>query len=501
MSSNVASGPKGRQICFYGRVRRACDACRARKVRCEGRQPCSSCERMGIECAFRHKQGKGGRKPRVATPAPSDGIDESIVPVPEVPSEVPAADYPPWVPEPDKEYALGPACSLAPSLPSQALLPLVELFFERLYPIMPVVDRGVLDLLRDNAPLTSHDYCMLTAAAALTAVQLSLQPDIVQQGFPSLTAEVLVRECLAERSRSDYIEHATVSTVATSFFLFGYYGNLERHNKARHYLREAIAFAEAIGLDDDSHDCERRRIVYWLLFVTDRAYALQRCSAVKMRAAEVPMPSVFRSDDPQLLFGFVSLVDVFRTIDTTFLSLWAGSSSLSKEWLVAALRRLEPASDAVLAEALEKHRLDICVSQQWLRLLLWKLCTRQGLLTLGSANGPFSLQFPIRLAADMVKTMAKVSQTSLDAHGIGMVSENATVSGTGANESRSRKSQTLPGASPTCSSARRATCRSRFAAAATISWRWSCSFPTAGARSRITSSRCWPRSTPRRVKC
>lgn len=136
------------------------------------------------------------------------------------------------------------------------------------------------------------------------------------------------------------------------------------------------------------------------------------------------LPSIFESDDPRLLYGFVSLVNVFLTIDQTFLSAWAGKPQkdvLSKTWVTEVLRRLG-ALDITHAESLERHRLDVSISRHWLEVLLWKISAKQGYLTLGSAEEFHNLQFPIRLAREVVMTTSRASQAALDSHGIGMVS-------------------------------------------------------------------------------
>ena len=46
-----------------GRVTRACDGCRVRKVRCNGSQPCSQCSHLNLTCVFAPPPGK--RKPGV----------------------------------------------------------------------------------------------------------------------------------------------------------------------------------------------------------------------------------------------------------------------------------------------------------------------------------------------------------------------------------------------------------------------------------------------------
>lgn len=45
------------------RIASACDYCRSRKVRCDGHNPCSGCQRGGQQCVFRDRRQ---RKPRAA---------------------------------------------------------------------------------------------------------------------------------------------------------------------------------------------------------------------------------------------------------------------------------------------------------------------------------------------------------------------------------------------------------------------------------------------------
>jgi hypothetical protein len=157
----------------------------------------------------------------------------------------------------------------------------VELFFTHLYPIMPVLDPNIYlysNLLRGPSPLTSEEYSLLSALSAITIVQLNLSAASDERSLLVLQPEALVRECLQERARNDsYLNKPTTTTIITSFFLFGYYGNMEVHGKSRYYLQEAITFAEMINLDDEGVNAELsqseiqwRRRLFWLLFITER---------------------------------------------------------------------------------------------------------------------------------------------------------------------------------------------------------------------------------------
>lgn len=158
----------------------------------------------------------------------------------------------------------------------------LRLFFEHLFPIMPVLDRHLYleSALLDGQNLsTPEDYALLAALAAATIVQLNL-PTVASStdshhGFAD--ADILIRHCLHERTCFDYTENPSTSTVITSFFLFAYFGNTEQHGKAWYYLQEAITFAEVLDMDKEDvnvglspGEVQWRRRIFWLLFITER---------------------------------------------------------------------------------------------------------------------------------------------------------------------------------------------------------------------------------------
>jgi hypothetical protein len=125
-----------------------------------------------------------------------------------------------------------------------------------------------------------------------------------------------------------------------------------------------------------------------------------------------------------LLYGFVDLANLFISIDDTFLSIWNGrgrKTNCSKNWLMEVQHRLD-ASAVSAEENLETQMLDISISRRWLQVLGWQITVKQGLLTLNSHDLPFDLKYPIELAKDVVRCISTASQSSIDSHGIGMVS-------------------------------------------------------------------------------
>lgn len=153
---------------------------------------------------------------------------------------------------------------------------------------MPVVDKAVfLDpyMYDPSSCLTPEAYAFLCALCAATIVQLDAATQVPEvkplPGRPALASEMFIEECLRVRRDIDYVGNPTTITVMTSFFVFAYYGNIERSEKAWHYLQESISFAENLDMDDessmlklDSVEAQWRRRLYWLLFITERYEAL-----------------------------------------------------------------------------------------------------------------------------------------------------------------------------------------------------------------------------------
>ena len=226
------------------------------------------------------------------------------IPAPEGAEEGPAIEVAPLSDlDPDWQHirehpAVGDSpCESRGHLPLSCFVPWTRVFLDRLYPVFPVVERhGLLETL--SLPREAITPSMLRFFAAMSAaviVQLNL--DVFQEGedargtgdsfacfsrsagtlFPRLSAKDYVAECLGSRQRRDFIDETDEWTVLESFFLFSYYGNLNKSKAAWFYLREAIGFALTLGLDREEsysilnpESSQRRRRIYWLLFITER---------------------------------------------------------------------------------------------------------------------------------------------------------------------------------------------------------------------------------------
>ena len=517
-------------------LKRACDCCRKRKVRCDGADPCTPCKKASIRCAYlavpKKKGPKGLRSARVLhalrridddassqSQSPSGPLSPSQPSQPafgsnwgwgtngnvppgatpyqvqqghetgfgqpatsvapdqrpyyqQLPTSMPhpqhtyppqvkheqmthgeARPMPPNVPQRSwtgntqqtesiagsegQSHIFSPSSSEHPNhraIPTETFMPFVQLFFDHMFAIMPVLDRSVfLDpYVYSNHSMSSEMYAFLCALCATTVVQLD---DSISQPPPihpsKKTDALFAEECLRERKTFDYPEQATALNVMTSFFLFCFYGNHEKHNQAWYFLQESITFSENMSMDEeelyeklDPIDAQWRRRLYWLLFITERAYAVQRRKRTRL-SASVSLPAVFESEDPRLLNGFVNLANLFSAVDDSFVSAWRGSrrASLCDEaWLVRTQKQLDTSVHAVaVGELTETQRLDISVTREWLHVLAWQMGVSNGLIW-GQGEGGMRLDYPVELARKVVEITDGASPLALDSHGIGMVS-------------------------------------------------------------------------------
>lgn len=385
----------------------------------------------------------------------------------------------------------------------------VVLFFTHMFPIMPIIPQNVyLDpkLFVNSTPMSPALYCFLCALCATTIIQLDASiptPPTLRPG--KAMDDVFAEECIRERRDYDYMTTSTLS-VMTSFFLFCYHGNHERHERAWYYLQESITMAENLNLDDEeaykklnSVEAQWRRRLYWLLFITERAYAVQRRKRTRLTPS-VDLPTVFENEDGKLLNGFVNLANLFSAVDDSFVSAWRGSrrqSLCNEAWLMKTQRELD-ATARVMGELSETQHLDISVTREWLHVLAWQMGVSNGLIW-GQGEGGMRLDYPIELAKKVVEITASATSGALDSHGIGMVSfplvsfyltQNTYLS---TINHRNKNSTTLLAVSPTSSNAPQATLPHPITKASNTSTSSCSAFPTSAARSRTTSVLSWPR--------
>jgi hypothetical protein len=153
---------------------------------------------------------------------------------------------------------------------------------------------------------------------------------------------------------------------------------------------------------------------------------LQQAKPVMLRSS-IHKPKVLYSDDPILEYGFLNLINIFEKL-TPDLYDWVAvgcdevfSSAPSTGSIQQNL--CKPFS---LEGVLEIQQVDILVTQQWLQAMMWKL-SMSGSPHPTSTDTLLPFHLPVLIGKALMDVVGSVSQSAMDAHGIGMVSKNLVV--------------------------------------------------------------------------
>ena len=266
-------------------VKRACDACHRRKVKCDGLSPCRNCSSAQLACTYNaipQKKGPKGSRAKVISELREQNRQSALS---------------------HKAHArlLGlnaaaaagglqspPLCapSLAPTpglLTPELIAACIDFFFVNMYPSCPILHRGKLEAQARFADRDLDTYCLLTSLCAFMMIQPGMPVPGDPMGLDSMpganvmSGTMLMEETIRCRKGYDHLEAPTLGSLATSYFLYGCYFGLDIHTKAWFHLREATTLAHILGMNKeetymthDVIDSSRRRRLYWLLFVTER---------------------------------------------------------------------------------------------------------------------------------------------------------------------------------------------------------------------------------------
>ncbi|KAL8825088.1 MAG: hypothetical protein Q9170_007933 [Blastenia crenularia] len=309
-----------------------------------------------------------------------------------------------------------------------------DFYFAHMYPTMPILHNEQIFRLIAEMDSSVEAYCMLCSFCAFMLIQPGIESKAgyamknLKGSISNNTSlgRILLEGALRRRKRYDYIESPSVNAVITSFFVFGCFFGLDKHNTAWFHLREATTLAQTIGMQDektyiggDLAESTRMRRLFWLLFVTERAYALQKHRPLTLHAT-IKLPSA--AEDPsKSIAGFIHLVNLYRPFDDTFIGLWNKSrTDCSTLWLAHLQKQLMQALPSVL-DCSETQAADLRVSQHWLRTIVWQLSITNEYLSSASLDSSMTFAYPIEIAKDLVALTGQFSQRSMEVHGIGLI--------------------------------------------------------------------------------
>ncbi|KAG0645322.1 hypothetical protein D0Z07_9058 [Hyphodiscus hymeniophilus] len=175
-------------------------------------------------------------------------------------------------------------------------------------------------------------------------------------------------------------------------------------------LHEEASYAAMTDLKYSTYS----RRTFWLLFITERAYALQRHHPLTLRRA-IALPIVESGHEASIISGFLDLVALFQNFGDSFLSRWNLSSGPTASLpFLAKLQELLQYSIPHVSERTNIQKADLLVSRQWLKTVVWQLCVSSGLLSSTSA-------VEMTIARDVLLALRQLPLKAFQANGIGIL--------------------------------------------------------------------------------
>ncbi|KAL8696841.1 MAG: hypothetical protein Q9224_002591 [Gallowayella concinna] len=146
-----------------------------------------------------------------------------------------------------------PSSPTIPGLLTQELIEeCMDYYFTQLYPTMPIMQKDQMGILMDEMETSVEAYCLLYSFCAFMLIQPGIEAKAGQAlGSRTTLGKRLLDDALRRRKCYDYIEHPSVNAIITSFFLFGCFFGLDKHNTAWFHLRESTTLAQIIGMQDE----------------------------------------------------------------------------------------------------------------------------------------------------------------------------------------------------------------------------------------------------------
>lgn len=304
-------------------------------------------------------------------------------------------------------------------------------YFTNYYPVTPVLDETEVYgyMTRDPTPETfalvmsivamaMGDMLDLEVTTPTSRIQNVLQVvRIVCDTIHSQNVSLLTSGDLSQLANKT----VTINSLVTLFNLYGTFCQLEMPARAFYFLRKCIAEAQTAGIDretfykTDPIALEPFRTMFWCLYVTERGFALQHNYPTCL-GQDLPL---YPQIEGEVFVGLTQLVKSFSVFSPTFFKLWrensgsspAGSPNTNSQHQQTVQRLLQyhhanQASPLIPCSPVQRS--DILITDQWIRLLLWRLA-------------PFGVQQPAEIAKNLVAIADSVPLATIQAHGAGMM--------------------------------------------------------------------------------
>lgn len=413
------------------RVLQACDACKLRKVKCNGQQKCQQCTHLDLQCIY--TATKQARRPpqrgriiaqyRESTHRSTSSPSTTLAPAR------------PSMQRSTSSMLSSHSSPLSSDSPPQALdyppeffLELIPLFNAASFPFHPVVmEQEIRDCIANM--YNSPDDCSFVYIFGGLVMNSERGQDAVHHVGTLIQRAIEIRPPPSPENSCISIRRAIAS-----IWIQNCMHTLFKFDLAFMYLREATALLEVLRVNDPIamgqlplRERARRQRVYWEVFIHERYLGIMNYCPVIM----TPLYTLPEFDDslPQgVNEGFCQISKLFTFIDNDFIENWQNlraGTSVTAAWFETKHRQLdeELADDNSVDMAMlsDMQQADLIVTRQWLRTLVWQMAMSKCLLSSRATKDCMSLLFPIKLSHQLRELIGRISRDAIRVNGYGIL--------------------------------------------------------------------------------
>ncbi len=135
------------------------------------------------------------------------------------------------------------------------------------------------------------------------------------------------------------------------------------------------------------------------------------------------LPRLEVDDNPAILSNFVSLCELFQNFGN---AMDGHVSQRTHDYFVAMHSRLQQIRNRS-GDAADLQKADFVLTQQWMRIVLWKMSMYHIRLPPESTDDGLSLSFPDQVARNIIQNLSILPTHVVEAHGLGMVRINCLI--------------------------------------------------------------------------
>lgn len=237
-------------------VSKACDACRKRKVKCNGLQPCAGCQSASLTCTFLAPRGQGGNRGPRATVlnqlrAQNDTVERTQASV--------DPDSLKSVRSTTSEFAVIDTC--------------METYTKHIYPVVPLLDAAVIKTQFHRLESSPSAQRFVQAFCAYVSnFGIPFEGDHGPARISAAASKQRLLDIAMSTNDTARRSNREPLSVYTSFFLYGAWAGQGDYQQAWYHLREATTVYMMLrpNLVDDCYDENARRHLFWILVVSER---------------------------------------------------------------------------------------------------------------------------------------------------------------------------------------------------------------------------------------